>query len=144
MKYLPFLLVINFIFLLSCSSSDINNPSSNVNFSVLWETPITPTGGDNIPQGIVVDKLGRDYLYVSEKANGVSVYKKSTGEKITNIAISSFGNHHAMHIKQQGNYLVYCFRKLLWRQCKSWNCYYQYFRSYRLECNRLLGIFICY
>lgn len=67
------------------------------------KTQITPTSKDNIPQGIAINKLGRDYLYVSEKAKGISVYKKFTDDKTTNIIINNnnnFGNNHDMHTKQ--------------------------------------------
>ena len=108
MKTLYYFTVIIILFITACNTSDdtiIIPPTDTSSFNLLWETQTTPALPDNIPQGIVIDELGRNYLYVSEKAGGVTVYEKSSGEKVTNIGISEFGNHHAMHLTQQGNYL---------------------------------------
>ena len=71
MKTLYRFLVIIIIFITACNTTDDTitiPPTDTSSFNLLRETQITPTSGDNIPLGIVIDKLGRYYLYVSEKA----------------------------------------------------------------------------
>jgi len=108
MKTLSYFLTTIIVFITSCNTTDDTitiPPADASNFNLLWETQVSPVLPDNLPQGILIDELGRNYLYVSEKAGGVTVYEKTTGNKITNISISEFGGHHAMHLSQQGNYL---------------------------------------
>lgn len=87
----------------SCGSGDDDPNTSNEHFEILWEvhTPLS------LPQGIILDEKGRNYIYVASKTRGLIVLdnNKSPARQVANVSTNSFGNHDAMHLTQQGDYL---------------------------------------
>jgi len=64
------------LFSIACNTTDDTitpPPSNSSSFDILWKTQTTPVLPDNILKGIVVNKLGRNYLYVSGKLEGIRV-----------------------------------------------------------------------
>jgi len=94
------------LFVAACNTDEENPPSQpqpNEQFNLLWEVPLPAS----LPQGIILDEGGRDYLYVASKSGGVLIFDNSTSpaQLISEVSIDNFGDHHAMHLTQQGDYL---------------------------------------
>lgn len=104
MKTLRFFIVIFCLSLYACNTTDDSTTPPNTDqFNLVWETSTNPF----LPQGIVIDKLNRDYFYVAAKGGGLLVFDNSSSPatQIASIPITNFGDLHAMHLSQQGNYL---------------------------------------
>ncbi|MEP0262307.1 hypothetical protein [Dokdonia sp.] len=106
MKYLFILFSLLFV-TNACTTNDPNDSispnASTAQFNLLWEIPVPSF----LPQGIVLDEQGRNYFYVASKSGGVQIFddSQSPAELISDVSIDNFGNHHAMHLTQQGDYL---------------------------------------
>lgn len=91
-----------FLTIIHACTSDEVNPTSSPQYELLWEVPIP----SYLPQGILLDQSGRQYIYVTAKSGGVLIFDQTDDPQlVAEIPINQFGNHHAMHLDQQGDYL---------------------------------------
>ena len=90
---------------LLCCNCLFSQPSNNLNIQHLVDMPMSC---GSIPMTMAHDALGRNYLYVAQKAGGLTVYdiaNPNTPFIVDSIPINDLDTMDVMSLTQKGNYL---------------------------------------